>query len=98
VSSPLLPIQLRPRRSAAINAEGDIAGSTANVADLTGEKIVGSHGFLLSASELTSFLAIDFPAVAAQGAQVRGINPRGDIIGAYFDSKGADHGFIATRQ
>lgn len=82
--------------SRAINAEGDIAGSTANAADLTGERVVGSHGFLLSASDLIDFIAIDFPATGVKGTQVRGINPRGDIIGAYVDSSGADHGFMAT--
>lgn len=79
-----------------INAQGDIAGSTANTPDLTGEKVVGSHGFLLSASDLTDFIAIDFPAAGVKGTQVRGINPRGDIVGAYVDSNGADHGFIAS--
>ena len=80
-----------------INAEGDIVGSYADTADLTGEKVVGSHGFLLSAGDLTDFIAIDFPVEGVQGTQARGINPRGDIVGAYVDSTGADHGFIATR-
>jgi uncharacterized membrane protein len=83
--------------SRAINAEGDIVGSYANAADLTGEKVVGSHGFLLSAGDLIDFIAIDFPATGVQGTQVRSINPRGDMVGAYVDSSGADHGFIATR-
>lgn len=80
-----------------INAEGDIVGSYANTADLTGEKVVGSHGFLLSSGDLIDFIAIDFPATGVQGTQARSINPRGDIVGAYVDSSGADHGFIATR-
>jgi hypothetical protein len=80
-----------------INAEGDIVGSHANAADLTGEKIVGSNGFLLRAGDLIDFIAIDFPATGVKGTQARGVNPRGDVVGAYVDSSGADHGFIATR-
>jgi hypothetical protein len=83
--------------SRGIDAQGDIVGSYANTADLTGEKVVGSHGFLLSAGDLVDFTEIDFPAAGVQGTQARGINPRGDVVGAYVDSSGADHGFIATR-
>jgi len=31
------------------------------------------------------------------GNRANGINLRGDIVGAYLDSSGADHGFMATR-
>ena len=79
-----------------IDTQGDIVGSYANAADLTGEKVVGSHGFLLSSDDLIDFTAIDFPGTGVQGTQARGINPRGDIVGAYVDSSGADHRFIAT--
>jgi hypothetical protein len=80
-----------------INAQGDIVGSYANSSDLTGEKVVGSHGFLLNAGDLTDFIAIDFQATGVQGTQARGVNPRGDIVGAWVDSSGVDHGFLATR-
>jgi uncharacterized membrane protein len=80
-----------------INAEGDIVGSYTNVFDLNGEKVVGSTGFLLSAGDLIDFLTIAYPAAGVQGTQARGINPRGDIVGAYVDASGADHGFIASR-
>ncbi|HKS95793.1 MAG TPA: hypothetical protein VJV74_06610 [Terriglobia bacterium] len=83
--------------SVGINAERDVVGSYTDVVDRGGEKVVGSHGFLLSAGDLTDFIPVDFPATGVMGTQARGINPSGTIVGAFVDSAGAYHGFVATR-
>jgi uncharacterized membrane protein len=78
-----------------INAEGNIVGSISN--SKSSEQVLGSQGFLLGAGVFTNFVPIAFPASGVQGTQARGINPRGTITGAFVDSAGAYHGFIATQ-
>lgn len=81
--------------AAGIDAEGDIVGGYSDFQN--SEKVVGSQGYLLNARNLTNFIPIAFPAPGVQGTQARGINPRGRIVGAFVDSAGAYHGFVAIR-
>jgi uncharacterized membrane protein len=69
-----------------INPSGEIAGFFTDSANRT-------HGFLLSKGAYT---VIDFPGNDVVATQVRGINPQGDVVGQYVDSRGL-HGFVATR-
>jgi len=82
-----------------INEQGEIAGSyTTNavtINSLLGDRFNNSHGYVRSADG-TAFTLIDFPG--ALGTDCRGgFNPRGDLVGAYVDSGGNEHGFLATQ-
>lgn len=55
------------------------------------------HAFLLSKGqgrEAGEFALFDFPG--AIGTLATGINPRGDIVGIYFDTSGRRHGFLLS--
>ena len=52
----------------------------------------GGHGFLLEDGIPTSINIEGATATA-----VRGINPRGDIVGFYRDENGVAHGFLGER-
>jgi probable HAF family extracellular repeat protein len=49
------------------------------------------HGFVLSKGVFTT---VDFPD--AHETQVLSINAKGEIVGAYFDANGDQHGFLGT--
>jgi hypothetical protein len=78
-----------------INAEGNSVGSVSN--SKSTEQVPGSQGFLPSDGMFTNFVQVAFPAAGVQGTQARGINPRGTVTGAFVDSTGAFHGFVATQ-
>lgn len=86
-----------------MNPSGEIVGQYTDAA-----KII--HGFMLSlpASDLTlgltpvagepvsyRFVSIDYPG--ATSTQTVGINSSGNIVGAYVDSAGKQHGFLLVR-
>ena len=50
------------------------------------------HGFVLREGD--QYTPFDFPD--ARATRLRGINPRGDIVGTYNDVGGVSHGFVAT--
>lgn len=82
-----------------INEQGEIAGSyttnSVTINSLLGDRFNNSHGYVRSADG-TAFTLIDFPG--ALGTDCRGgFNPRGDLVGAYVDSGGNEHGFLATQ-
>jgi hypothetical protein len=77
-----------------INPQGDIVGFYESI-NAT-EQACLSHGFLLTKGTYTN---IDVPEAlgAAPGTTAASaINPRGDIVGQYFDSSGNNHGFLLS--
>ncbi len=73
-----------------MNSRGDIASFYCNTAPCT---INNAHGLLLSNDEFSSF---DVPGAAATG--IFGISPDGNMVGAYFDTGGSEHGFLVSTQ
>jgi probable HAF family extracellular repeat protein len=69
-----------------INPSGEIVGFFTDQANRT-------HGFLLHKGAYT---VIDFPGNDVVATKARGINPQGDVVGQYVDSRGL-HGFVAIR-
>jgi uncharacterized membrane protein len=49
----------------------------------------------LGASQSEKFTTIDVPG--GNGTSPESINPRGDIVGLYFDSSGNEHGFLLSK-
>jgi uncharacterized membrane protein len=80
-----------------INEQGEITGSyttqTVTLA-LLGDHLVNSHGFVRS-TDGSTFTPIDFPDAISTDCR-GGFNPRGNIVGAFVDSFGAEHGFVAS--
>ena len=79
-----------------ITGENDNGQIVGYYTDLSG----GEHGFLYVGG---TFTTIDNPSGmqptlrgATGGTELSGINNAGDIVGAYFDSAGHSHGFVAT--
>ena len=76
----------------AINPEGDIVGDYSSAVGPCGAVPgPGCHGFLLSKG---TFTTIDVPG--AFGTTARGINPKGNIVGFFFDATGF-HGFLFSK-
>jgi probable HAF family extracellular repeat protein len=42
------------------------------------------------------FFSIDYPTQGVRSTQAFGINPQGDVVGAYMDAAGVTHGFLLT--
>ena len=84
-----------------INPRGDIVGTYCAAGPCS---VTQLHGFLLSkakskdesdkdkSTDDSKFTSFDFPG--AIGTLGTGINPRGDIVGIYFDKNGRRHGFL----
>src|SRR5205085_687709 len=72
-----------PGNATGINDIGQLVGTFGGGA--------GLHGFLDTNGLLTT---IDFPGATCTGALA--INNAGQVVGAYLDSVGREHGFIAT--
>ncbi len=73
-----------------INPRGDVAGLYCSAPPCLVVAVGHLHAFVLSGGEFTSF---DFPGdITATTAT--GINPRGDIVGAYRDPNGKAHGYL----
>lgn len=66
-----------------INSAGAAAGWCTNTT--TGK----FQGFVYSAGKFT---AVNFPK--SSGTQAEGINDKGDVVGLYLDSSGAQHGYV----
>ena len=78
-----------------INPRGDVAGLYCSAPPCLISAAGHLHGFVLSGGEFTSF---DFPGSVSATAAT-GINPRGDIVGAYRDPRdpgGKVHGYLRT--
>lgn len=71
-----------------INDHGDLVGGWDAAITSPNE-----HGFVCSKEQCFSF---DVPAPGTTGTQGDDINSKGQIVGTYFDSSGALHGFIAV--
>lgn len=52
------------------------------------------YGAVQQAPESSTFTQIDVPGASSTSAL--GINPGGDIVGAYYDSSGSGHGFLLS--
>jgi len=80
-----------------MNDAGDVAGtyftSPVNITDFSGDGVAGTAYFLSSTGSLTE---IEVPAAFPHGTAPLGLNPRGNVIGEYFDATG-EHGFIAVK-
>jgi len=75
-----------------INPRGDVAGLYCSAPPCLISTAGHLHSFVLSGSEFTSF---DFPGSVIATAAT-GINPRGDVLGAYRDPSGKVHGYLRT--
>ncbi len=73
-----------------INPRGDVAGLYCSAPPCLINAAGHLHGFVLSRGEFTSF---DFPG-AVIATTATGINPRGDILGAYRDPSGKVHSYL----
>lgn len=72
---------------AGINARGDMVGSWD-----TGPTATVGHGFVLS--KKGQFINFDVPVHGATNTQLDDINANGQIVGAYVDAAGNEHGFL----
>jgi uncharacterized membrane protein len=52
-----------------------------------------THGFVLSKGV---FKTVDFEEPGASETEIRSINAKGEIVGAYLDADGKQHGFLGT--
>ena len=79
-----------------MNDAGDIDGAYSNapvnITDFSGDGPLVSTAFFLSTTGSLTEIAVPL----ALGTSVLGINPRGNVIGEYFDANG-EHGFIAIK-
>jgi len=73
-----------------INPQGDLAGLYCSAPPCLINAAGHLHGFVLSGGEFTSF---DFPG-SVIATTATGINPRGDIVGAYRDPSGIVHSYL----
>jgi hypothetical protein len=75
-----------------INPRGDVVGLYCSAPPCLISAARHLHGFVLSRGEFTAF---DFPG-SVIATTATGINPRGDILGAYRDPSGKVHSYLRT--
>ena len=82
-----------------VNEQGEISGSYTTTAvtinSVLGDRVNNSRGYVRSADG-ASFSLIDFPGALDTDCR-GGFNPRGDLVGAYIDNGGNEHGFLANQ-
>jgi uncharacterized membrane protein len=74
-----------------INNAGTIVGYYAD------DPVTGlAHGFVLKKGVFTTVDVPDPSSGNAQETQIQSINAKGEIVGAYFDPNGVEHGFLGV--